>query len=149
MNSGRRDGFCQLTIGGVGWMYDTYHERIMNEIAVTQATGDVLIGGLGLGMILHPILAKPEVCSVTVLENSEHVAALVMPSLDHIAGREKLRLQMCDATQELPAGDYDAIWLDCVPCYGYGGQVLEVQESWISRFPAAAAPRRVDRALGL
>lgn len=43
--------------------------------------GNVLIAGLGLGMILHPILGKPEVARVTVLERSEHVIKLVGPTV--------------------------------------------------------------------
>jgi hypothetical protein len=129
--------YCQLEINGEGWMYDTYHERIVNALIVKEARGDVLIAGLGLGMILHPILAKPEVRSVRVLENSHHVARLVMPSLQCIPGAEKLTLEMTDDAlkwQPQPGALYDTIWLDCVPMYGYCKMVMDVQEGWLDRF---------------
>jgi hypothetical protein len=133
-----------LEIDGIGWMYDVPDERRWNLPIVEAARGDVLIGGLGLGMILHPILKKPEVVSVTVLENNEDVAALVLPSLEGVEGREKLSVVFADAEHWIPPGwhrvrpdgkigafgtpapgpeacFYNAIWLDCVPCYAAQG----------------------------
>ncbi len=134
--------FCALEINGTGWMYDIYHERIMNERVVREARGDVLIAGLGLGMILHPILAKPEVRSVRVLENSKHVVRLVMPSLQRVAGTEKLTLEMADAEKwQPPAGvQFDTIWLDCVPMYGYCQWVFDLQQAWVNRYQPFLRP---------
>lgn len=132
---------ASLKIGNVGWMFDTLHERAMNETAVTHARGHVLIAGLGLGMILHPILAKPEVETVTVLENSPDVMALVMPSLDGIEGRQKLAVIECDAKTWAGSGTlYDSCWLDVVPGYGFGPAFMTLHEEWMERYWPFMAP---------
>lgn len=60
-------------------MSDSAMEHRSNEEVVRRAHGNVLIGGLGLGMILHPLLAKREVNTVTVVEKNRDVMALVAP----------------------------------------------------------------------
>ena len=133
--------FVQLNIDGVGWMYDILHERIMNEIAVIEARGDVLIAGLGIGMILHPILAKPSVTSVRVLENNLHIIDLVAPSLETIPGAQKLVIELADASEwEARGKTFDAIWLDCVPFYGYGHAILDLHQGWLNRFAPFLRP---------
>ena len=47
---------------------------------VNRACGDVLINGLGLGITLKLILAKPELKNVTVIEKSQDVINLVAPT---------------------------------------------------------------------
>ncbi len=71
--------YARLRVGGKLFMSDTRWERISNTDVVRHAHGHVLIAGLGLGMILVPILRKPEVLSVTVLEKSADVIALIAP----------------------------------------------------------------------
>lgn len=134
---------CQLDISGVGWMFDSYHEKCMNLAAVKDARGNVLIGGLGLGLILWPILAKRTVRSVLVLENSEDVLRLVGPSLDKHPNRDKLSIEIADArTWEPPEGrSFDSVWLDCVPAYGYNGRIFELQTEWVTRYQRFASPR--------
>lgn len=60
--------YACLRINGRLVMSDTRMEHTTNWEVVHEAKGHVLIAGLGLGMILHPILAKEEVLSVTVVE---------------------------------------------------------------------------------
>ena len=62
-------------------MTDTRMEQLTNMAAVRAARGDVLIAGLGIGMVLIPILKKPEVKSVIVIEKYQDVIDLVMPAL--------------------------------------------------------------------
>lgn len=69
--------YRKLIVGGVLMMSNTDFEMRTNSQVVANAHGDVLIAGLGLGMILHPICRKPEVRSVTVLESNADVVALV------------------------------------------------------------------------
>lgn len=52
-----------LRVSGRIMMSDTRHEKITNYDVVRHARGHVMLAGLGLGMIAHPILAKPEVAS--------------------------------------------------------------------------------------
>lgn len=58
-------------------MSDTPMERRTNTGLVVNAKGDVLIAGLGLGMVLFPILAKATVNSVFIVEKSFDVIDLV------------------------------------------------------------------------
>lgn len=94
-------------------MSDTDAERRSNYEVVRRATGDVLVAGLGLGMIFHPILAKPEVRSVTVVEKFADVVALVEPTLSPV----KLRVVVADIfAWKPPTGvKWDAIYFDIWP----------------------------------
>jgi len=83
------DGYCpqgkytRLLVGGRLVMSDTRMEHMTNYEVVRRAYGSVLIAGLGLGMILHPILNKEEVESVTVIEKYAYVISLVQPTVAH------------------------------------------------------------------
>ena len=61
--------YCCLYVDRQLMMSDGDAEHRSNIQAVHKARGDVLIAGLGIGMILIPILRKPEVTSV---EEQEH-----------------------------------------------------------------------------
>ena len=70
-----------LRVNGRTMMSDTQHERRSNRQFVAEARGHVLVAGLGLGMVLHPILAKTEVLSLTVIEKHQDVIDLIKPTL--------------------------------------------------------------------
>jgi hypothetical protein len=53
------------------------------EAFIERATGRILINGLGLGMVLHAILQKPDVTHVTVIEKSQDVMNLVSKAFAH------------------------------------------------------------------
>lgn len=95
-------------------MSDFYYERETCVEAVERAHGDVLIAGLGLGMILHPVLSKPEVRSVTVIEKFQDVVDLVSHSLP---ADPRLSIILDDIFDWLPPEGrrYDMIWLDIWP----------------------------------
>jgi spermidine synthase len=75
----REGAYAQLFVNGCLVMSDTQMERRSNYGVVWNATGDVLIAGLGLGMILLPILYDSKVKTVTVIELSQDVIDLVEP----------------------------------------------------------------------
>jgi hypothetical protein len=75
--------YAKLIVNGCLNMSDTRMEHHTNFEVVHQARGNVLLAGLGLGMILHPILKKPEVLSVTVIEKCADVIALISPTVKH------------------------------------------------------------------
>lgn len=64
---------AQLHVGGQLMMTDADFEHNTNYEVCRQSRGDVMIAGLGLGMILHPILKNPKVESVTVIEKHQDV----------------------------------------------------------------------------
>lgn len=73
--------YAVLHVNGQLMMSDTALEHQTNAQVWREARGDVLIAGLGLGMVVHGLKAKPEVNSVTVVEINHDVIELVRPSL--------------------------------------------------------------------
>jgi len=112
-------------------MSDTPYERETNYEFVQAANGDVLIAGLGIGMIVLPILYKPEVRSVTVIEKEREISELVFPQLDSVLPKllaerdlhpnpveyKAFTVVVGDAFTYEPPVDmqYDCIWFDIWP----------------------------------
>lgn len=105
--------YAHLYVHGQLMMSDTPMEKRSNSHVLCVAAGDVLIAGLGLGMILHPLLAKPEVRSVTVVEKYQEVIDLVGPTLP----KEKLSLVHGDIFTWQPekGRQWDTIYFDIWP----------------------------------
>ena len=95
-------------------MSDLHYERVTCVDVVERAHGDVLIAGLGLGMILHPILDKPAVSSVTVVEKYHDVVDLISPTLPN---DDRLTIITDDIFTWIPTINrrYDVIWFDIWP----------------------------------
>lgn len=102
--------YARLRVKGQLMMSDTPMERKTNAEFVRKAHGNVLVAGLGLGLILHPILAKEDVTSVTVVEKYEDVIALIGPTVQH----PKLAIVQGDIYTWKPAKGtkYDTIYFD-------------------------------------
>jgi hypothetical protein len=66
---------------GATIMSDTWMEQQSNLEFVRQARGNVLIAGLGIGMVLLAIQDKPEVNYITVVEKEAEVIELVRSQL--------------------------------------------------------------------
>jgi hypothetical protein len=102
--------YTQLFRGQHLVMSDTPAERYDHIQFVGEATGDVLISGLGLGMCLGAVLHRPEVKSVTVLEISADVISLVAPSYKD----PRVNIIQTDARQWVPPKGkrFGAVWHD-------------------------------------
>lgn len=112
--------YARLTVNGTLMMTDTAMEWRTNSYAVRMAHGDVLIGGLGIGMVLVPILQNPDVRSVTVVEKYQEVIDLVETGVRyavHHAQAAKLTIHTGDILEwTAPKGDtYDFIYFDIWP----------------------------------
>lgn len=92
-------------------MSDFHYERATCVEVVWRAHGHVLIAGLGLGMILHPMLKKQEVRSIIVIEKYQDVVDLIAPTLPP---SRKLSIVRDDIFQWMPprGNRYDVIWFD-------------------------------------
>lgn len=92
-------------------MSNTRMEVITNTEAYTNATGNVLINGLGMGMLLEAILHKPDVTRVRVIEIDQDVIDLVGP---HFANDPRVEIIHADAyTYKPPKGEhFDYVWHD-------------------------------------
>jgi hypothetical protein len=73
----------RLVVNGETMMSNTEMEKASNREFVREAKGDVLIAGLGIGLIINPIIKKPEVTSVTVIEKYQGVIDLVSKHIAH------------------------------------------------------------------
>lgn len=89
--------YAQLFVNGSMVMSDTQMEQRTNYEAIHQAKGDVLIAGLGLGLVILPILAKEEVTSVTIIEKSGDAIALVEPHIRKALGAKADKLTVIEA----------------------------------------------------
>ena len=100
-----------LYVNGRIMMSDTQHERLTNWEVLHKAKGNVLIAGLGIGMIVHAIADKPEVTTITVIEKELDVIRLISPSLPK---SEKLTVIHADIFKWNPpqGARYDTIYFD-------------------------------------
>jgi spermidine synthase len=102
--------YARLSVHGQLMMTDTPMEHMTNYEFVRKANGDVLVAGLGLGMILHPIMESDKILSVTVVEKYADVIALVSPTVQH----PKLTIVNADIYEWKPAKGtkFDTIYFD-------------------------------------
>lgn len=108
-NGLRQDRYARLRIDGECMMSETPMEHDTNWDFVCHAHGDVLIGGLGIGMIILAIQDCPEVHSITVLEHSQDVIDAVKPQLPL---NDKVRVIKADVFAYKPDRRYDCIYMD-------------------------------------
>lgn len=101
--------YKRLMRGGTVVMSNTPMERRTNDAIIRRAAGDVLINGLGLGVVLDAVLAKPTVRSVTVVEIAPEVIELVAPTF---RDDPRVHIVQADALALTPTETYDAVWHD-------------------------------------
>lgn len=101
----------KLVVCGETMMSDTEMEKASNREFVRMARGDVLIAGLGIGLIIKPIIDRPEVTSVTVVEKYEGVIILVGPHVAH----PKLTIVAGDIFEWKTTQQFDTIYFDIWP----------------------------------
>jgi len=91
-------------------MSDTRMERYSCIGFVRQAKGNVLVAGLGLGMVLFPLRGADGVKKITVLEKNGDVIKIVSPYVAH----QKIEIVQADVYDWTPpqGASYDTIWFD-------------------------------------
>lgn len=109
MSGIRNEKYAKLIINGELVMSETPMEHRTNSDFVLDANGDVLIGGLGLGMIILAIQDKENVSSITVVERSQDVIDAVAHQLP-LNNNVKI---ICDNVFTYkPSSKYDCIYMD-------------------------------------
>jgi hypothetical protein len=111
--------YTKLTNNGCIVMSDTYTERRDHIWAYMEAKGNVLISGLGLGMIAQSMLLKKNrdggnaVEKVTIIELSPDVISLVAPHYQEMFG-DRIEIINASILEWKPPRDakYDFIWHD-------------------------------------
>lgn len=102
-----RDQYARLLIRERVVMTDAEFERRTNADVVLHAKGDALVAGLGIGLILDPLLER--CASVTVIEKEQDVIDLVGPSFP------KAKIICADIFELKPEGKFDLIYFDIWP----------------------------------
>lgn len=103
--------YVRLMVNGGVMMSDTQWEQRTNYSVIRHSRGDVLIAGLGIGMVLVPILKKSDVSTVTVIERDPLVIQLIAEHVKH----SKLRIIQADIMQWSPersGRQFDTIYFD-------------------------------------
>ena len=92
-------------------MQDSEAEYNEHQWLWDNATGDVLIGGLGIGLVNQVLIDNPNITSVTIIENSQDVIDLVW---EHCSKDERFTLiQENIETWEIPTdSSWDIAWFD-------------------------------------
>ena len=104
--------YVSLKLNGTLVMSNTSMEKCTNSDFVYNATGDVLIGGLGIGLIIMPLLEKDEVKSITVIEKYQDVIDCVLPQLKPHDKQNKLKVVCADCFEWTTTEKYETIYLD-------------------------------------
>lgn len=107
--------YARLYVGGQLMMTDTAMERSTNRVLLWRANGRVFIAGLGIGMVIHGLMKKPEVDHITVVEKYQDVVDLIGPTLRKYGRR--VSIVTADALDwTAPKGEkWDTIYFDIWP----------------------------------
>jgi hypothetical protein len=103
--------YTRLMRDGRLWMSDTPDEMRVHSGFIYKAQGDILINGLGIGLVIANLLPKPGITSITINEISEDVIKLVAPAY---LTDPRVTINHADAFLWKPENKqrFDAIWHD-------------------------------------
>lgn len=101
--------YVRLIHGSECVMSDTPMEKRTNLEFVENAHGNVLIGGLGIGLILLAIQDKEDVNQITVVEKNKEVIELVGNQLPL---NSKVHIVNDDVFEYKPLFKYNTIYMD-------------------------------------
>lgn len=102
-------------------MSDTYNEYSEHQPLWDNMSGDVLIGGLGLGLVNHKLIQNQNITSVTIVEKYQEVVDLVW---NHCPKDNRFNLVLADVETWQPTGTWDCAWFDT----WIGGNPLSQQQ---------------------
>ena len=90
-------------------MSDSWMEQSTNIDTVREASGHVLIGGLGIGMILLAMQENLNIESITVVEISQELHDFIAPNLGL---NDKVKIVISDIHDFIPDKKYDFVYCD-------------------------------------
>jgi hypothetical protein len=96
-------------------MSSNLFERLTNQNFINSAKGDVIIFGLGLGLILFPLLEDEEINSITVIDKSVDIIDNLGPIIKNYDVNNKLTIINGDAFtyyQQLNDVKFDVMYFD-------------------------------------
>lgn len=113
--------YIKLIINGQLYMSDTQMERRTNYEFMQEARGDVMIAGLGIGLIIYNLIPKIKdgtVKSITVYEKFQDVIDLVEPTIrQQLPDGFDFKVIQADILEYQPpkTEKYDTIYFDIWP----------------------------------
>lgn len=100
-------------------MSDTPVERFTNQAFINYAKDNILIAGLGIGMVPAALAAKKDVKTITIIELDQEVIDLIEPFIrKYIPNQHKIKIVQADAytyPDTYTGEKYDFAWLDIWP----------------------------------
>ena len=90
-------------------MQDTTREFREHEKFLNDAHGNIIVAGLGLGMINQSLMKNPSVLGITIVEKYQEVIDLVWP---HCPKNKNIRLVHADIYDWKPDSNWDIGWFD-------------------------------------
>lgn len=121
--------YVKLYVDGELVMSDTNMEKDSNREVINRACGDVLLVGLGIGLLLHNLRQKMQegvVRSVTVYEKEQDVIDLVAP---YYRDFPNLKIVCRDIMEYRPPNEekYDTIYFDIWSTIDYDRNLPEIR----------------------
>ena len=138
--------YARLRVGSEVMMSNTPMEQRTNLNFIYDAHGDVLVGGLGIGLIILAIQDNPAVSSITVLEVNQNVIDAVKPQLPL---NNKVKIILADAFKWKPDRKYDCIYMDIWPYINsdiYYKEMVPIKRKYGHYLkPLSDSPKRFNR----
>lgn len=110
-----RPYICLVQNDNLHMMTDHPTETVTNQHFIDRAKGDVLIFGMGLGLIIFPLLEDSEITSITVVEMDEHLINDVSSIIKSKDSRGILKIVNGDAFEyhkQIDTEKFDTIYFD-------------------------------------
>lgn len=109
--------YVQLFIGPELMMTDTDLELRTNQEFIDNAKGDVLIGGLGIGLLIKNLESKlesGEVISLTIVEYNIDILTLVRPIFSEMISKYNIKLVNGDIFTWIDSIDSNVVCFDTI-----------------------------------
>lgn len=104
--------YVRLWVDGEMMMSNTNMEKRTSAEFVSNANGDVLICGLGIGLVLIPLFESKYVKSITVIEKYQDVIDCVLPQIKPYDKQDKLKVICADCFEYGTKERFDTIFID-------------------------------------
>lgn len=104
--------YVRLYVNGQLMMSNTSMEKRTAMEFINNAEGDILIAGLGIGLVILPLLENKKVTSVTIVEKYQDVIDCILPQIKPYDIENKLMVICEDCFDFITEQKFDVIYLD-------------------------------------
>lgn len=104
--------YVRLIVDNELMMSNTPMEKRTSSEFVVNSYGDVLICGLGIGLVIMPLLESERVKSITIIEKYQDVIDCVLPQIKKYDTHNKLNVICQDCFEFETKEKYDTIFID-------------------------------------